>query len=88
MMNWLLDGMFSFWVNQVAAGRGVKPEKVREWVDTGLYTAEKAKAAGIIDAVEHRQDFEAMIRQKAGGDVKFDRKYGKPADKPWWRFGF
>jgi protease-4 len=81
MMNWLLDGLYGSWVNQVAAGRGVKPEKVREWVDIGLFSAEKGKAAGIIDAVEHRQDFEAMIRQKLGGDVKFDRKYGKPADK-------
>jgi protease-4 len=85
MMNWLLDGFHASFVNQVAAGRNVKPEKVVEWIDGALYSTDRARAAGIIDAIEHRQDFEKMVRHKVvgggGGAVRFDRKYGKPADK-------
>ncbi len=61
----------------MAQGRGVKPERVRQWVDGALYTPEQAVQQGIIDSVQHRQDFEAELRKKFGEDVKFDRKYGK-----------
>ena len=57
--------------------QGRRPEKVREWIDGGPYSAEKARAAGLIDAVEHRQDFEAMLKGKYGKDVVFDKKYGQ-----------
>ena len=43
----------------------------------GLYTAAKAKKAGIIDTVQFRQDFVAELKAKYGEDVEFDRKYGK-----------
>ena len=44
-----------------------------------MYTPEQAREQGIIDQVQHRQDFEADLRKKFGEDVKFDRKYGKKA---------
>jgi protease-4 len=81
MMNWLLDGIYGSWVKQIAESRKMDEKQVREKLDVGLYSAEKAKAAGLIDAVEHRQDFEAMLKQKFGADLTFNRKYGKPADK-------
>ena len=77
MQDWLLDGIFAAMVERIAQGRGVEPAKVREWIDAGPYTAEKAKAAGLIDAVEHRQEFEAMLKSKFGEDVVFDKKYGQ-----------
>jgi protease IV len=77
MQNWLLDSAFSTSLALIAKGRKVTPEKAREWVDDGPYTAEKARAAGLIDAVEHRQDFEAMLKGKYGADVVFDKKYGQ-----------
>jgi protease-4 len=77
MQNWLLDSVYHTFVKLIAKGRGVDPTRVREWIDAGPYTAEKAKAAGIIDAVEQRQDFEAMLKSKYGKDVIFDKKYGK-----------
>ncbi len=77
MQNWLFDGMYDTMVGLVAAGRGVTPEKARAWIDNGPYQAKSAKAAGLIDAVEHRQDFEAMLKAKYGNDVVFDKKYGR-----------
>ncbi len=77
MQNWLLDSAFSSALALIAKGRNVTTDRAREWIDTGLYTADKARAAGLIDAVEHRQDFEAMLKKKYGADIVFDRKYGQ-----------
>jgi protease-4 len=80
MMNWLIDGIYGTLIDQIAQGRGVTPEKARSWIDLGMYSAEKAKAAGIIDEVEHRQQFQAMLKEKYGDEVVFDRKFG--VEKP------
>ena len=77
MKNWLLDSLYESYQTMVAQGRGVKPERVRQWIDGAVYTPEQAVQQGIIDSVQHRQDFEAELRKKFGEDVKFDRKYGK-----------
>ena len=54
MQNWLLDGMFKTQVELIAKGRNVDVDKARAWIDGGPYSAEKARAAGLIDAVEHK----------------------------------
>lgn len=77
MYKWLYDGLYEGVVQVIAAGRKVDPAKAREWINTGLYSAETAQAAGLIDAVEHRSEFVAHIEKEYGDDVKFDRKYGK-----------
>ncbi|MBI3466877.1 MAG: signal peptide peptidase SppA [Planctomycetes bacterium] len=77
MQNWLLDGIFDTYVRLIADGRGVQRAKAREWIDNGPYTAEKAMAAGIVDAVEHRQEFTALLKEKFGDHVLFEKQYGK-----------
>jgi protease-4 len=77
MTNWLLDSMYETTVRLIAEGREVAPQKARSWIDDGLYTAEQAKQAGIIDAVQFRQDFTAGLKSKYGAEVKFDKNYGK-----------
>ena len=77
MTNWLLDSMYETAVRQIAEGRGVAPQKAREWIDGGLYTAEKAKQAGIVDAVEFRRQFVARLKSKLGDEVALDKRYGK-----------
>jgi protease-4 len=77
MQNWLLDGIYNTTVGLIAKGRGLNAEKVRELIDEGPYQADDAKKAGLIDAVEHRQEFEAMLKEKYGKDVVFDKKYGQ-----------
>lgn len=79
MQNWLLDSIYETDVRLIAEGRKVDVAKVKSWIDNGPYTAEKAKAAGLIDAVEHQQDFLAMLKEKHGSDVLLDKKYGKKA---------
>ncbi len=77
MTDWLLDSLFESYLKLVAKGRGVKPQQVRLWIDSGLFTPEQAKELGMIDRVEHRQDFQASLKAKYGDQVVLDRNYGK-----------
>ena len=76
-LDWLMDGIFETQLNLISAGRKVDVAKVREWIDRGVYSAERAKEAGIIDDVQFRQDFEADLKQKYGEGLVFDRKFGR-----------
>jgi protease-4 len=79
MQNWLLDSIYNTQIKLIAEGRKVSADKAKEWIDGGPYSAEKAKERGMIDAVEHRQELEAMLRAKFGPKTKFDTKYAKKA---------
>jgi protease IV len=77
METWLFDGLYAALVDSIAAGRGVDAEKVKGWIDQGLFSAEAAKEAGLIDAVEHRSAFVANLEQEFGKDTRLDRSIGK-----------
>lgn len=77
MTNWLLDGMYDGVVKLIADGRQLKPKQVRDLIDGGPYMARQAVEAGLIDAVEHRQDFIASIKQRHGDGVEIDFDYAK-----------
>jgi protease-4 len=77
MQNWLLDGMYDAAIKSIAAGRGMTREKVRDLIDNGPYSAARAREAGLIDAVEHREAFEAMLKKKYGTSVVFNKKFGE-----------
>ncbi len=77
MVSWLFDSMFDTCVHQIAEGRGTTSSQVREWIDSGLFFARTAAAAGIIDAVEYRADFVKHIEETHGDQTEFDKKYGK-----------
>lgn len=77
MQNWLMDSIYDTNINLIAKGRGVDAAKVKAWIDDAPYSAEKAKAAGLIDAVEYREDFEAFLKSKFGDDLVFEHKYGE-----------
>jgi len=78
MTNWLLDSIYRTYIDLIAKGRNVAPEKAKAWIDGGLYTAERAKKAGLLDAVEHRQELTAFLKKKYGDNVQFERKYAMP----------
>ena len=76
MMNWLLDSLFDTLVELIAEGRDVPPATVRSWIDDAPYWAEKSARLGLVDTVQHRQDFVASLKQRFGDDVKFVKNYG------------
>lgn len=81
MQNWLFDGLYETQLKLIAEGRRVDVAKVKTWVDGGPYSAEKAQAAGLIDAVEQQEEFEAAIKEACGEQVKFAHKYGEKSQR-------
>ncbi|MFV0445607.1 MAG: signal peptide peptidase SppA [Planctomycetaceae bacterium] len=77
MYGWLYDGLYDALISHIAAGRQVDAAKAKSWIDTGLYSAETAQKEGLIDAVEHRDQFVAELKKEFGDDVTFDKKYGR-----------
>jgi protease-4 len=77
MTNWLVDSIFESLKSMISDSRQMPDGKIGSLIDQGLFTAEQAKEAGLIDSVMHLQDFEAMLKDRYGRDVKFDKKYGK-----------
>jgi protease-4 len=77
MMNWLMDSWYTSYKDLIAKGRKVDAAKTQGWLDGAMYTAEQAKAAGLIDAVEQQQDFEKLLKQRYGKDIIFNKKYGR-----------
>ena len=81
MTDWLFDSIFDSIVQSIAEGRGVSEKKARELIDVGLYTAEGALEAGLIDAVQHRSHFEVELRKRFGNDITFNTRYGKKSQQ-------
>ncbi len=77
MMNWLMDSWYGSLKDEIARGRKVDAAKVETWLNAGLFTADQAKTAGLIDAVEQRDEFEAVLKDRFGKDIVFDKKYGR-----------
>jgi len=53
----LVDGAYQRLIEHVSAGRKAPREKVVAWIDQALFTAEEAKAAGLVDAVATFHEF-------------------------------
>ncbi|MFO1094320.1 MAG: signal peptide peptidase SppA [Planctomycetaceae bacterium] len=77
MQKWLYDGLFDELVKSVASARNVDADKAKAWIDQGLFSAEAAKEAGLIDAVEHRTAFVDRLKSEYGQKSKFDKSFGK-----------
>ncbi|MGB0716455.1 MAG: S49 family peptidase, partial [Phycisphaerae bacterium] len=76
MTNWLLDSIYDSMINLIAEGRGMDPGLVRKLVDAGPYSAEEAKAAKLVDAVQHKHEFAEDLRDRYGHDVRIIFDYG------------
>lgn len=77
MNKWLFDGLYEGLVALIAEGRELTPDKVRELIDNGPYSAEDALAAGLIDSVKHRQDFASDLTTRYGKGVTIAFDYGE-----------
>jgi len=76
-VNWLLDSMYESMVKMIASSRGMSGKKVREMIDGGPYTAERARTLGLIDAVKYRDEFLADITKAYGAEARIVNKYGR-----------
>lgn len=76
MMNWLFRDMFEQMVGTIAEARQMTPEQVRTIIDKGLYTAEEAVEAKLIEETAYVEDFVRTLKRRYGEDVKFVYNYG------------
>ena len=79
--NKILDSMFQQMIDDIADSRGLAPEKVRELVDVGMFSAKEALAAKLVDKLAYREEFVETVKQRYGADTKVVADYGKK-DKP------
>jgi len=73
----LVDSIFDVLLRDVAAGRKLPENKVRELIDRGTMTAAEAKAGGLADALLYRTDFNKALLE-AYPDADFDYGYALP----------
>lgn len=71
----LIGNVFEQLVSNIAIGRNLPAEKVRGLIDRGILTPQDVKDAGLVDALKHRTDFAAAVKE-AYEDAEFDHNYG------------
>jgi len=74
--NRLLDSLFNQMIESVAKSRRLTPQRVRELVDIGTFSAKEALDAHLVDKLMYREDFVAKIKRQYGPGTKIDFNYG------------
>ncbi len=65
----LIDGLYGSVVEFIAKGRKLSPEKVKAAIDQGLFTAEDAKKAGLIDQLSYWGEVVDAAKDGKGGEA-------------------
>lgn len=75
----LLDDLYEQLVTMIAEGRKLEPAAVRERLDTGLFTAQDAHTAGLIDHVGYEDQLVADLQKTLGEEsLQLVKDYAKP----------
>jgi len=77
MNNWLIDRLYQQVLAMIAENRNVSKEQAEAWVNHGIYSAESALDAKLLDAVETREALLSFLKKTHGATVKLDKSYGK-----------
>ena len=65
-INSLLDDLYGRYVDGIAKARSKTPDEVKALIDNAPYTAEQAKAAGLIDGTLYHDDVEKELKKRLG----------------------
>lgn len=79
--NKLIDSLFAQTIEAVAKSRKLSPERVRELIDVGLFSAEEALKEKLVDKLMYREDFVKSVTKRYGEDAKICFDYGED-DQP------
>lgn len=66
VLHHILDNLYSEYITQVAEARQVPPEKVKKWLDDGLYSASEAHEVGMIDELIFEDQLEKKLQIELG----------------------
>jgi protease-4 len=74
----VIDDLYNHMVDTIAAERRVDRGRVKDLLDLGLFTAQQAKEAGLIDRVAYEDEFRAALKDQTKSDeIKLADDYGK-----------
>jgi protease-4 len=74
----VINDYYEFIVQSIAEDRKLDPAKVKSLIDTGLFTAEQARDAHLIDRVAYEDQWRDELKKDLGADeVAITRDYGK-----------
>ena len=81
----LIDDMFGQMVADIAARRGLEPDKLRALIDEGPFLAPRALELGLVDGLAYRDEVVAKVKARAGEDAKllYAGPYRERAGRPW-----
>ncbi|GAA5494802.1 hypothetical protein Rhal01_00966 [Rubritalea halochordaticola] len=74
----LLDSLYEQIINQLAEGRKLSKEKVKDIINKGVISPKEALELKLVDHLEYRTDFIKKVRAHYGKETKFDRTYSLP----------
>jgi protease-4 len=66
----VLDDTYSVLVDSVASARGYQSGDVRRLMESGPYTSEDARAAGLVDSVLYDSDIDSLALDELEGDAE------------------
>ncbi|MBC7819021.1 MAG: signal peptide peptidase SppA, partial [Planctomycetaceae bacterium] len=74
----VLGDFYDQMVEQVATGRGLTAEKVKDAIDNGPHTAAAAKELGLITRVAYEDELTGILKgDKVDTTIKLTKRYGK-----------
>lgn len=76
----VIDQMYGRFVTLIARSRKIPEERVRTFADGRIYTAEQAKALGLVDEIGYMDDVVAAMRKAAGIEEARVIMYQRPKD--------
>ena len=68
----LVDDLFATLIEGIATGRGLEPRAVRALVDRGLFDADEALLARLVDSVRHADSLRWLARKELRGKLVAD----------------
>jgi protease-4 len=76
----VIDQMYGRFVGLIARSRKIAEDRVRTFADGRIYTAEQAKALGLVDEIGYMDDVVAVARKAAGIEEARVIMYQRPKD--------
>ena len=76
----VIDQMYGRFVALIARSRKIPEDRVRSFADGRIYTAEQAKALGLVDEIGYMDDVVAAARKAAGIEEARVIMYQRPKD--------
>ena len=76
----VIDEMYGRFVTLIARSRKIPEDRVRQFADGRIYTAEQAKALGLVDEIGYMDDVVKAARKAAGVEEARVIMYQRPKD--------